>query len=243
MRLLLLLFVLAAPAMQARADADADAPDAVRHALATLVPGTPIDGLRKAQLPGFYEASLGGQPVVVSADGRYLMAGALWDLRHKRNLSEPLMADVRRDVLSALPPTRRFVFAAPEPRATVTVFTAIDCGYCRRLHEQMAAINAAGINVEYLLLAHGGPASPAHALAVSAWCAVDRADALTEAKRGQQPAPNTCPNPIDEHAALARRLGVTTTPTVVASDGRVLGGFLTTPQLVDALGLAAGTAR
>lgn len=240
-RTILILLALCAPLL-ARAD-DAAVPDAVRTALADLAPGTPVDGLRPAALPGFYEASVGGQPVVVSADGRYLMAGALWDLRGKRNLSEPLLADVRREVLAGLPAARRFVFAAGQPRATVTVFTAIDCGYCRRLHEQVAEINAAGISVEYLLLPRGGADSPSHDVAVSAWCAADRADALTEAKRGHDPAPKACPNPIDEHAALARRLGVANTPTIVAADGRVLGGYLTTAQLVAALGLPTAPAR
>jgi thiol:disulfide interchange protein DsbC len=238
--LLLLLLTIAAPS--AAADEPAT-PRAVADALARLAPGTPVDGLRKAALPGFYEAAVGGQPVVVSADGRYLMAGALWDLRAQRNLSEPLLADVRRDVLAALPASRRFVFAAEEPRATVTVFTAIDCGYCRRLHEQMAEINAAGISVEYLLVPRGDAASPSHATAVSAWCAVNRSDALTEAKRGHEPPHKVCPNPIDEHAALARRLGVANTPTLVAADGRVLGGYLTPAQLVSALGLAASSGR
>jgi thiol:disulfide interchange protein DsbC len=158
-------------------------------------------------------------------------------------LSEPLLADVRRDVLAAVPPARRFVFAAAEPRARLTVFTATDCGYCRRLHEQMAEINAAGISVEYLLLPRGGPDSPSHDIAVSAWCAANREDALTEAKRGHDPAPKVCPNPIDEHAALARRLGVANTPTLIAADGRVIGGYLTTTQLVAALGMAATPAR
>lgn len=235
----LLLGMLAAPTHAA----EGGAPTAVSEALARLAPGTPVDGLRKAAMPGFYEAAVGGRTVVVSADGRYLMAGALWDLRAQRNLSEPLLADVRREVLATIPATRRFVFAAAQPRATVTVFTAIDCGYCRRLHEQVDRINAAGISVEYLLLAHAGADSPSHATAVSAWCAADRADALTEAKRGQQPPHKMCPNPIDEHAALARRLGVSNTPTVIAADGRVLGGYLTVQQLTGALGLAPDSGR
>lgn len=237
--ILLLLGVLAAPTFAT----EEGVPLAVSEALARLAPGTPVDGLRKAAMPGFYEAAVGGQTVVVSADGRYLVAGALWDLRAQRNLSEPLLADVRREVLATVPATRRFVFAAGQPRATVTVFTAIDCGYCRRLHEQVEQINAAGISVEYLLLSHGGADSPSHATAVSAWCAADRADALTEAKRGHEPAHKVCPNPIDEHAALARRLGVSNTPTVVAADGRVLGGYLTVEQLTGALGLAPASGR
>lgn len=237
--ILLLLGVLAAPTFAA----EDGIPPVVSEALARSAPGTPVDGLRKAAMPGFYEAAVGGQTVVVSADGRYLMAGTLWDLRAQRNLSEPLLADVRREVLATLPATRRFVFAAAQPRATVTVFTAIDCGYCRRLHEQVDRINAAGISVEYLLLAHASADSPSRATAVSAWCAADRADALTKAKRGQPPPHKVCPNPIDEHAALARRLGVSNTPTVVAADGRVLGGYLTVEQLTGALGLAPASGR
>jgi thiol:disulfide interchange protein DsbC len=240
------LFILLAAASVAPAGAaegEAAGIEAARTALATLAPGARIDGLRAAPLPGFFEASLGGQPVVVSADGRYLVAGALWDVKARRNLSDALLSAVRREALDELPHERRIVFAAAQPRRTVTVFTALDCGYCRKLHEQIADINAQGISVEYLLLPRGGLDSPSFDAAVSVWCAVDRSDALTEAKRGHEPPPKTCPNPIAEHAALAQRLGVSTTPTVVAPDGQVIGGYLTTEQLAGALGLGGAAAR
>lgn len=242
-RVLFALLVVLAAGPATAAEAETGGIEAARAALATLAPGTRIDGLRAAPLPGFYEASLGGQPVVVSADGRYLMAGALWDIKARRNLSDTLLAEVRREVLDELPHERRIVFAASQPRKTVTVFTALDCGYCRKLHEQIADINARGISVEYLLLPRGGLSSPSFDAAVSVWCAADRADALTEAKRGHEPPPKVCPNPITEHAAVAQRLGVSTTPTLVAPDGRILGGYLSPDQLAGALGLAGAAAR
>jgi thiol:disulfide interchange protein DsbC len=230
----------APPAPAAEPPADAAA---ARAALAALAPGVQVDGLRPAAMPGFFEASLGGQAVVVSADGRYLVAGALWDVKARRNLSDGLLSEVRREAIDAVPHERRIVFAAAKPRQTVTVFTALDCGYCRKLHEQMADINARGISVEYLLVPRGGLDSPSFDAAVSVWCADDRNSALTEAKRGHEPPPKTCPNPVTEHATLAQRLGVSTTPTVIAPDGRIVGGYLTVDQLAGAIGLDGAAAR
>ncbi len=37
-----------------------------------------------------------------------------------------------------------------EEKHVITVFTDITCGYCHKLHEQMADYNALGITVRYL---------------------------------------------------------------------------------------------
>jgi len=41
------------------------------------------------------------------------------------------------------------VFSPANPKMTVTVFTDIDCGFCRRFHNQIADLNKAGIRVRY----------------------------------------------------------------------------------------------
>lgn len=233
------LLALAAGAATASAADDATL-RRVRAAIQATAPGSMIESIQASPMPGVYHALVAGADVYVSADGKFLFAGSMWDVEGKRNLSEIGRAKRRAGALSGIGPDKRFVFAATAPRHTVTVFTDLDCGYCSKLHQQVALFNAAGISVEYLLLPRGGLDSPSFDKAVSVWCAADRNDALTRAKRGEQIAGKVCPNPVREEFELGVRLGVNTTPAVFSDDGRYLGGYLTVPQMLAALDTDGG---
>jgi thiol:disulfide interchange protein DsbC len=212
--------------------ADATEEDLVRKAIATLAPDAIIESVQPTTMPGLYHAVIGGNDVYVSADGKFLMNGALWDVSDKRNLTEVARSARRKDALGAIGPEQRIVFAAAQPKHTITVFTDLDCGYCRKLHENIAAYNQAGISVEYLLFPRGGLDSPSYDNAVSVWCADDNQKALTLAKQGQLPPPKICPNPIREEFQLGQRIGVGSTPTIVTESGAMLLGYVSPEQLL-----------
>lgn len=237
MRILLSVGLVAA-ALAANASAEAGDDAKARAAIARLVPDAAIESIAPAPMAGWYTAVVNGSDVYVSADGEYLMSGALWKVAQKENLTELARADRRREAIAAVPADHKISFAAEQPRHAVTVFTALDCGYCRKLHEQVAAYNQAGISIEYVLFPRGGLQSPAHQESVSVWCADDRRNALTLAKRGEPVEPKICPNPIAENLALAQKLGLTSTPTIVASDGTVMLGFVPPAELSQRLDAA-----
>jgi thiol:disulfide interchange protein DsbC len=173
----------------------------------------------------------------VSNDGRYIMDGALIDMRERRNLTDSAMDDIRVEGLKAIPSAQRIVFAPRQPKYTVTVFTDIDCGFCRMFHEHMDEYNAMGIAVEYLFFPRAGEGSEAWAKAESVWCASDPRQAMTDAKAGKAlpPAPATCTTPVGEEFALGREVGVNATPAVYAANGAQLGGYLEPARLLAAL--------
>ncbi|MBK8068864.1 MAG: hypothetical protein IPK27_14960 [Rhodanobacteraceae bacterium] len=150
MRILLSLG-LAAVAFTATTSAEAGDDAKARAAVARLVPDATIESIAPAPMAGWYTAVVNGSDVYVSADGEYLLSGALWRVAKKENLTELARTDRRREAIAALPADHKISFAAEQPRHAVTVFTAIDCGYCRKLHEQVGAYNQAGISVEYVL--------------------------------------------------------------------------------------------
>lgn len=216
----------AAPANDAADEAQ------VRAAIKALVPTATIDGLNKSQMPGFYEVTLDSQVLYVSADGKYLLSGNIWDVSSKRNLTETRYADLRRTALSSLGSDKRIAFPAKEQKFKVTVFTDIDCGYCRHLHQQMAAYNDLGISVDYLFFPRSGLGTDSFAKAVNVWCAADRNAAMTQAKSGQTLETKTCANPIAEEYQLGQKIGVTGTPAVIAEDGTQIGGYLEPAQML-----------
>ncbi|HEX7770481.1 MAG TPA: DsbC family protein, partial [Dokdonella sp.] len=137
------------------------------------------------------------------------------------DLTETSRATSRRSALAKVGPEKRIAFAPKAgvaTRHTVTVFTDIDCPFCRRFHEQIEQYNAKGIAVDYLfypLTIHPGADQKAEAV----WCSKDRANAFTAAMSGQDPGDATCPNPVAELTHLAQSLGINGTPTLLAPDG------------------------
>jgi thiol:disulfide interchange protein DsbC len=195
--------------------------ETVRQAMATLAPKVKIDAAQESPIPGFYEAIAGGEFVYVSKDARYVVVGSAYDAVNKRDLTESSRAKVRKVAIDKVGPDKRIVFSPAAPLAakhTVTVFTDVDCPFCRRFHEQVAQYNAKGISVNYLfypLSIHPGADKKAEAV----WCSKDRANAFTAAMAGQDPGKATCPNPVPELTQLAQSLGINGTPTILADDG------------------------
>ncbi|HEY0231903.1 MAG TPA: DsbC family protein [Dokdonella sp.] len=215
-----LLVLLGAPASAATPE------DTVRAAVAAMAPKVKVDAVQESEIPGFYEAIAGGQFLYVSKDGRYIVDGNAYDVRDKRDLTAGSRAKARKLALDKIGPEKRIVFAPPAPmqtKHTVTVFTDVDCPFCRRFHQQIAAYNAKGIAVDYLfypLSIHPGADKKAEAV----WCSKDRPNAFTAAMAGQDPGKATCANPVLELSQLAQALGISGTPTILADDGTQIAG-------------------
>ena len=108
---------------------------------------------------------------------------------------------------------------------SITVFTDISCGYCRRLHEDIDALLDEGVRVRYLLFPRAGLGSQGHKDLESVWCAEDPQAAMTAAKAGARITPATCENPIESHIALAEQVGLRGTPLIYLDTGRARAGL------------------
>ena len=210
--------------------------DRLKESLATRLPAAALGELAPSPLTGLYELTLQGQVVYVSADGRYLVSGRIIDLETREDLTERVLATQRLRTIEAVPEKQMIVFEAKgEPRHTITTFTDIDCPYCRKMHAEMDELNAKGVRVRYMLFPRAGFPSASYDKAVSVWCAPDQQAEMTRAKRGTMPEKRECPNPVEEHMALARRLGLQGTPFTITDTGRVISGYMPAPKLFDLL--------
>lgn len=243
MRLLLALTLGAASVSCLAAD---NAEQRIRDSLKVYNPGAVIDRVTPSPLPGYYEVVSGGNIVYVSADGKYMFAGDLYELTTRKDLTDVRRTTLHKAALEQVGDDKHIVFKAKEPKHEVSVFTDIDCGYCRKLHSQIADYNAAGITVKYLFFPRAGLNSDSYKKAVSVWCAADRNQALTEAKGGKDPdLEKTCSNPIAEEYQLGMKIGVNGTPAVYAEDGSQIGGYLPPDKMrekLDSLKAAPATA-
>jgi thiol:disulfide interchange protein DsbC len=215
--------------------ADARALAAVR----ALNPQVEVERVAAAPIPGFREAIVAGQVVYVSDDGRYLFlpgsGGALFDVTAKKNLSEDAMAAVRKQLLETIPTSERIVFSPAKPKYTVTVFTDVECGYCRKLHSEIAEYNRQGIAIEYLAFPRMGLGSDDYRKMVAVWCAPDRRKALTAAKNDHGPTKGDCKSSVNQQYDVGQRVGLTGTPMILTREGVQLGGYIPPAALREAL--------
>ena len=204
--------------------------DVVRGAIESLVPNAKINSITETVLPNMYEVSIDGQVVYVSADGKYLLQGSIFDIANKVDLTEASRSKSRKEVLAQIK-DGYIVFAPANPKYSITVFTDIDCTYCRKLHGEIQAYNDAGIEVKYLFFPRAGLDSPSFAKAEAVWCAADQHKAMTDAKAGVDVPAQQCTNPIAEQYALGLRAGVSGTPAIFTAEGVQLGGYVPAEQL------------
>ena len=205
-----------------------------RAVLAAKIPGgAKAEELHASPIPGVYELARGTEIAYVSEDGKYAIAGDLYELGTDKNLTETTRRVERLKLLGSVPESQMVVFSPKDPKYTISVFTDVDCTYCRKLHSQIAEYNRLGIKVRYLSFPRSGPDTESWAKAEAVWCAADRGAALTRAKRGEEISkPKNCVNtPVAREYALGEDIGVRGTPAIVLENGEMLPGYLPPAQM------------
>jgi thiol:disulfide interchange protein DsbC len=223
----------AEPRVAAPPGAQAAAKDP-RAAIAAKIPGAKAEELRESPIPGVYELARGTDIAYISEDGKYAIAGDLFDVGSNDNLTEKTRRNERVKLLSAVPESQMVVFGPKDAKYTVSVFTDIDCSYCRKLHSQIADYNRLGVKVRYLFFPRGGPNTESWDKAEEVWCSNNRAAAMTRAKRGEEiTGPKHCANsPVARQYELGQEVGVRGTPAILLENGEMLPGYLPPQSLV-----------
>lgn len=218
-----------------RADESADKVEQVRSSLAVFLPGLQVEHIAPSPMPGLYEVVVDSRLIYVSEDGRFLVQGAIFDLEKQMDLTKPRLGQLRAAAVESLGEDNMLIYEPQDLRYQVTVFTDIDCPYCRKMHGEMADYLAKGIRIRYLLYPRAGLDSPSYHKAVSVWCADDRRAAMDAAKAGNSPPERTCENPIAEHMAVGEKLPIRGTPALVLQSGEVIPGYLPPDRLLQLL--------
>lgn len=226
-------------AKSAEAPKAAERPSAVpndpRARIAQKFPGVKIDDIQPSQIGGMYAVTLGADTAYVSADGKYLISGDLYDVDSRINLTELGRSTARAKALAKLDERDMIVFASTsvEPKHTITVFTDVECGYCRKLHSEIEQLTKLGIRVRYMAYPRAGPGSEDWRKMESVWCAKDRKAAITEAKLGKSVKSAACgATPVAKQYQLGEDLGVNGTPAIFTNSGGYIGGYLPPAQML-----------
>ena len=197
-----------------------------------ILSATPTD------MDGIYWVTANGlPPFFADKAGKHIIQGQIIAVGDTVpvDISAAFIADNAQQALKAVDKKDMIIYpAVGKTKSVLYAFTDADCGYCRKMHEEMADINARGIEVRYLAWPRSEESVPKME---AIWCSEDRRAAMDQAKMGAEVQGPTCNNPIQQQVALGAALGVRGTPAVFTQTGEQVGGYLPAAQLAEAVGI------
>ncbi len=199
-----------------------------------------IISLNSTALSNIYEVELNtGEILYSDVSGDYLFAGDMYATTPGglMNLSAATRQKRALDKIAAVPEEEMIIFSPQEVKATITVFTDVDCTYCRALHQDMDDLMDLGIEIRYLAYPRGGQAAGSFNKMIAVWCSADRKESLTLAKNDEPLPEIDCDTPIMAHYQLGNELGISGTPALVFEDGRVIPGYMDSERLAAMLNI------
>ena len=205
-----------------------------------LPAGMSVKGIKQSQIDGLFVVDIGDlQPIYASKDGNFFLYGEMYAIKNGEllNTTKQEISLNRKAILDSELSEKDFItFAATDEKHVITVFTDVDCGYCRKFHGEIEDYNAQGITVNYVAFPRSGLESESYNKIVSAWCSSDPKGTLTALKEGRDPALKLCQDhPVENHYLLGQRIGITGTPAIISSSGDLLPGYLPPMELLKKL--------
>lgn len=208
----------------------------VNTAITQALPQYKINSTEFHSGSGLYTVALKDGPILhVTADGKYFVAGDMYHVDNGTVENETEQAKLAK--IETLPESQMIVYKAEQEKAHITVFTDVDCAYCRMLHKEVSKLNEMGVTVRYLAYPRAGIGSDSYKKMVSIWCSDDPKAWLTKAKEGNKVPENTCVNPVAADFNLGNSVGVRGTPSIILGNGKFIPGYLSAEALAKELGL------
>ena len=226
---LTILLLVSAANLSVLAAENEEVPKEILDTIRARIPELEKANIMPAPVPGLYEVVAGPDVLYVTKDGRYLIRGNIIDLEAMEDITAPRIAQAAAAAVEDVGEENMVIYEPEKTKHTVTIFTDIDCGFCRKLHAQMDEYLDKGIRIRYLFFPRAGLKS------ASVWCADDRNEAMTLSKAGKEIEIKLCDNPVSDHYTLGQQMNVRGTPALVLNDGKILPGYVPPDRLSEYL--------
>lgn len=198
----------------------------VKKAVEAAYPKIKVDKVTKTPYAGLYEVFLGGQIIYTDEKLTFLIAeGRLVDPKTKKDITGERLDELTKVDFASLPLDQAIKVVKGNGSRKLVVFSDVDCPYCKRL-ERNELTNITDVTIYTFLY----PIEQLHPDAANKskliWCSADRVKAWQDwILKDQLPnTTGTCDVPLEKVGQLARKVGVTSTPTMIFADGkRMLG--------------------
>jgi len=198
----------------------------LKKAIEAAYPKFKIDSVTKTPYPGLYEVFMGGQIVYTDERLSFLIAeGRLVDPKTKKDITGERLEELTKIDFNTLPLNQAIKVVKGNGSRKLVVFSDVDCPFCKRL-EQNELTNIDDVTIYTFLYPIESLHPDAANKSKTIWCAPNRVKAWNDwIFNNQLPASAAkCEVPLERVGELARKVGVTSTPTLFFADGkRMLG--------------------
>jgi thiol:disulfide interchange protein DsbC len=212
----------------------------IKEKLSQIIPAElEIDSIQRSEVENFYEIELSDNSFFyVGENAQYLFLGDIYKLGENEliNISQQKKFSSSQEMLKKINPESLISFTPELIKYKIYVFTDVDCGFCRKFHNQIGAYLNEGIQINYLAFPRSGVESETYKKMTTAWCSDDRQKVLTGLKNDEVFDQIDCvDNPIKEHYQLAKSIDIQGTPTIISSTGLTIPGFIEAKEIVEYL--------
>ena len=211
-----------------------DMQDLVNKINLILPDGIKVQDISFSDERNLYVINVGDiQPIYMLPDGEHVILGDIFNISEgeAKSTTEKDKDIFRKNKLN-ISNLETIDFLAKKEKYSLTVFTDVDCGYCRKFHNEIDQYNNLGISIKYLAFPRAGIDSESYTKMVSAWCS-DQADlSITLLKDNKSIPSNSCENSVAEQFELGRTLGITGTPALITQSGKLLPGYVPAQELL-----------
>jgi len=207
---------------------------------AVLPEGMSVKSVKKSQIENLFIVDIGDlQPIYASKNGEFFFYGELYAVNGNmlQNTTKDEINLKRKSILDETLSEDDFIsFKSENEKHRVTIFTDVDCGYCRKFHNEIEDFNDLGITVNYVAFPRSGLDSISYNKIVTAWCSKDPKNILTKMKQGIDVELSICQNhPVETHFLLGQKIGITGTPAIISKSGALFPGYLPASDLFSRL--------
>ena len=174
------------------------------------------------------------QPIYVLPNTEYIILGDIFSLKGERPESETEKdkGRFRLKILSEIDQDSFIRFKSNNEKSVLTVFTDVECTYCRKFHSEINEYLENGISINYLAFPRTGIDSSSYEKMVAAWCSTEKKESITNLKNDIDIGMYECENPVESHFEIGRRIGVTGTPAIITQSGLLLPGYIPANEVI-----------
>ena len=150
--------------------------------------GAVIESIEATPIENMYAVYYGDlQPIYVTKDGSFFIYGDIYKINSNSisNITDESIAERRKIILKDIPSNELISFKSKNEQFSVIVFTDVDCGYCRKLHNQINEYNKLGISINYAAYPRSGLGTSAFTKMVGAWCSDDPKGSISKLKNNK----------------------------------------------------------
>ena len=209
----------------------------IKDSLKNILPdGAIIESIELSPIPDIFAVYYGDiQPIYVTKDGSFFIFGDIYKINNNSisNVTEDNIAERRKFILNKIPSDELISFKSDNEQFSLIVFTDVDCGYCRKLHNQIKEYNELGISIHYAAFPRSGMGTSAFSKMVGAWCSNNPKDSITKLKNNKNLDLTFCDTqPVSKHYVIGQKLGVNGTPAIFSMDGKMFPGYVDPEELL-----------